>query len=87
MVLKVGLITVRDTVQATIQHYGWKHCGQEYDYDLFATEKPKEMAKRLIKESFLGNQDLTQYEFIYYPYYYTGNNSFMDCLYVYWKEK
>lgn len=78
---------VRDTVCTTIQHHGWKHLSQAYDYDLFCDEKPKAMANRLIRESFLKNKDLSQYEFIYYPYYYTGDNSFMDCLYVYFKEK
>ena len=25
-------------------------------------------------------------KFVYYPYYYHGNNCYMDCLYVYWKD-
>lgn len=82
---------VRDSVLPTLSHYDWKTIGQEYDYGLFETEKPKKMAERMIREFYrlecCRNVDIQDYEYLYYPYYYTGNNGFMDALYVFRREK
>lgn len=74
---------VRDSVIPTLSHYGWKICGQEYGYTMFCYEKPKAMAKRIITEN---KMDTDKYEFLYYPYYYTGNNGFMDAFYLLRRE-
>ena len=42
------------------------------------------MAKRIIEEN---KMDTEKYEYLYYPYYYTGNNSFMDAFYLFRREK
>lgn len=76
----------KDTVNPTVHNAGWKDCIQEYDYCLFHNEKPKKMAIRLLKEQW-GEQWMENKKFLYYPYYYTGNNGYMDALYVYYKEK
>lgn len=72
-----------DSVIPTLSHYGWQICGQEYGYSLFQDEKPKIMSKRLITE---GQMDTDNYEYLYYPYYYTGNNGFMDAFYLFRRE-
>lgn len=74
-----------DTVQPTMHSAGWNVCIIEYDYRLFDEEKPKDMAIRLLKEVY-GEKWLEGKKFVYYPYYYHGNNCCMDCLYVYWKD-
>ena len=82
---------VRDVVLPTLSHYGWKIMGQDYDYRLFMQEKPKAMANRLIREfyeyNFNNEADINDYEYLYYPYYYTGNNGYMDALYVFRRKK
>ncbi len=75
----------RETVQPTMHSAGWNDCIQEYNYRLFDEEKPKDMAIRLLKEAY-GESWLQGKRFVYYPYYYHGNNCYMDCLYIYWKE-
>lgn len=74
---------IRDSVIPTLSHYGWKICCQEYGYTMFNYEKPKAMAKRIITES---KMDTDKYEFLYYPYYYTGNNGFMDAFFLFRRE-
>ena len=72
------------TVTPTLQHYGWKTCIQEFDYRLCIEEKPKHMALRLLQERW-GDNWCKDKKFVYYLY--IGTNSYMDVLYVYWKEK
>lgn len=72
-----------DSVLPTLSHYGWQICCQEYGYTMFCYEKPKAMAKRIITEN---KMDTEKYEFLYYPYYYTGNNGFMDAFYLFRRE-
>ena len=74
---------VRDSVIPTLSHHGWEICCQEYGYTMFYYEKPKTMAKRIITEN---KMDTDKYEFLYYPYYYTGNNGFMDAFYLFRRE-
>ena len=69
------------TVGPTLIHDGWKQCIFDYDYGLFDEEKPKDMAIRLLKETY-GEEWLKNKTFVYYPYYYNG----MDALYVYYKD-
>jgi hypothetical protein len=75
-----------DTVNPTVHMAGWKDCIQEFNYGLFHHEKPKAMAIRLLKERW-GERWMEGKKFLYYPYYYTGRNNYMDALYVYYKEK
>ena len=72
-----------NSVLPTLSHYGWEICYQDYDYTMFQDEKPKAMAKRIIEEN---QMDTGNYEFLYYPYYYTGNNGFMDTFYLFRRE-
>lgn len=76
----------KDTVNPTLFHDGWKLCAQNFDYNLFHDEKPKHMAIRLLEETH-GKEWMNGKKFIYYPYYYTGGNGYMDAIYVYFKEK
>ena len=82
---------IRDTVLPTVSHYGWKMLCQDYNYRMFDDEKPKKMAERLIREfyryDFMKDDDMYSYEYLYYPYYYTGNNGYMDAIYVFRREK
>ena len=82
---------IRDSVLPTLSHFGWKIIAQEYDYGLFEQYKPKAMADRLIREfynyNFNSEADMNDYEYLYYPYYYTGNNGYMDALYVFRRQK
>lgn len=75
---------VRETINPTLKAYGWKECITEWDYGLFMNEKPKEMAIRLLKETF-GEEWMKDKEFVYNSHYYTGNNNYMDVLYVFYK--
>ena len=70
-----------ETVQPTMHSAGWNDCVQEYDYRLFDIEKPKDMAIRLLKELY-GEKWIEGKKFVYYPYYYHGENNYMDALYV-----
>lgn len=72
-----------DSVLPTLSHYGWEICYQDYGYTMFHYEKPKKMAIRIIKEN---QMDTEKYEYLYYPYYYTGNNGFMDAFYLFRRE-
>lgn len=76
------------TVTPTIEHYGWKQCIYEYDYGLTnahgGEEKPKQLAIRLLKETW-GENWCKDKKFVYYLY--EGTNGYMDVLYVYWKGK
>ena len=74
---------IKDSVIPTLSHYGWKIFCQEYGYTMFNYEKPKAMAQRIITES---KMDTDKYEFLYYPYYYTGNNGFMDAFFLFRRE-
>lgn len=75
----------KQTVTPTLDHDGWKQCIYDYEYGMFENEKPKDMAIRLLKETW-GEEWLNNKKFVYYPYYYNGMNSMMDALYVFYKE-
>lgn len=77
---------VRDVRNSTLKANGWKECITEWDYGLFMNEKPKNMAIRLLKETF-GEQWMKDKVFVYNPYYYTGYNNYMDVLYIFYKNK
>lgn len=74
-----------ETVNPTMHSAGWNDCIQEFNYGLFDDEKPKDMAIRLLKQSY-GPKWFEGKRFVYYPYYYSGDNDYMDALYVYYKE-
>ena len=43
---------IRETINPTLKKNGWKECINEWDYGLFRNEKPKQMAIRLLKNTF-----------------------------------
>lgn len=75
---------IRETINPTLKANGWKQAIIEYDYGLFMNEKPKDMAIRLLIDTF-GEEWTKDKKFVYNPYYYTGIHTFMDVLYVFYK--
>lgn len=75
---------IKETIAPTLIHYGWRMCGQEYDYSLFANEKPKAMAKRIVLEVF-GEEWVRDKQFVYFTSR-NYRNDFQDSLFVYYKE-
>lgn len=73
-----------ETVRPTMHNSGWCDCIQEYNYGLFKDERPKDMAVRLLLEAY-SREWLAGKRFVYYAYRYSGNNNYMDCLYVFYK--
>lgn len=63
----------------------WVRCGEEWGYNIFAKEKPKAIALRLISEVF-GDGDLSNLKFVYYPKRYRGLQSLQDVLSVFYKN-
>lgn len=76
---------IRETIAPTLIHYGWHICAQEYAYSLFADEKPKAMAKRLILEIH-GEEWAKNKQFVYFASR-NYHNDFEDNLFVFYKEK
>ena len=77
---------VRDVVQTTMLHHGYQRVADNHGYSLFEDEHPKDMAKRLIDESYLTKEEANNMVFVYYPYIYSGYNSLEDSLYVFGKR-
>jgi len=72
------------TVGPTIEHYGWKQCVFDYDYNLCCEIKPKQKALELLHQIW-GEEWLKGKKFVYYLY--IGTNGYMDCIYVWYKDE
>ena len=66
--------------------YGWEFCGDTYDYGLFDSSRPKDVARLLIKQIF-SDEEISKRKFVYVPRKYRGRNSMMDTLDIYCREK
>lgn len=65
---------------------GYKFCGEEHDYGMFKSRRPKEVAKGIIDAVFAG-KDIENYVFVYIPRYYRGRNNLQDRIEVYYRKK
>ena len=72
--------------ESGVPGYGWTFCGDEYDYGLFDSMRPKEVAKIVINRVF-SDKEISERLFVYVPYKYRGKNNLMDRLDVYCCEK
>ena len=72
------------TVGPTIEHYGWKQCIFDYDYNLCWEIKPKKKALELLHQIW-GEEWIKGKKFVYYLY--IGTNGYMDCIYVWYKDE
>lgn len=71
---------IKETIGPTLTRAGFGLCCQKYDYQLFAHEKPGDMAVRLILESHSGDW-VSGREFVYSAT--RGRNGYEDALLVY----
>lgn len=64
----------------------WGICGYDYDYGLFHTKHPRDLAIFIIHSVFRPDEIETK-RFIYIPRTYRGRQSMKDTLEIYFKEK
>lgn len=77
-----------------VKNFGWQvhpiklgyiFCGEKWDYQLFKSVKPKDLAKFIIKSVF-NDEDIEKMEFVYITHYYHGPNSLSDGIEIYCKK-
>ena len=62
----------------------WKLCGQDADYGLLTSHKPKQLAIDLIRQVFT-DDEIVQKRFVYLPHRYRGRQSMMDEILVWYR--
>ena len=65
---------------------GYKLCGDDYGYCLFKSVYPKDAAMVIIHSVFT-DEEMKNYEFVYWPHPYKGHNSLQDYIEVWCKLK
>lgn len=61
-------------------------CGYDYDYGMFRTKHPRDLAVIMIHQVF-SDEEIKEKRFIYVPRTYRGKQSMKDTLTIYCKEK
>jgi len=64
---------------------GYKICGEDSGYSLFKSVYPKDIARLLIHEVF-SDEEMKDYEFVYWPHPYKGRQSLQDHIEVWYKK-
>lgn len=64
---------------------GYKICVEDSGYSLFKSVYPKDIARLLIHEVF-SDEEMKDYEFVYWPHPYKGHQSLQDYIEVWYKK-